>query len=534
MILDNFFEPRKKSIVEATMSPGSPALAAPKAPRAPAAPSLEEQDQPLDMGVVNQIYRNNKDVIGDNPNVIEPKTIIDLPDGTPYEVQPGDTLSKIARKMPAIKAATAASNKVVAEPSFMDKLKQAASGLAAGQFPSQAIPAAFPSLKKPMAVPVPAPAATTSGTIVYPDWSQTKYANLGPLVKGSDGIWRTQDGKMSAADPEIIAMADKLATSNAAPVVKKPPEKVAPADSLNPDEQIVVKSKVKRPKTPYVPTPRPTGKEPPPTATPTGIPAAAEKTGRVVSKVEKSAKQGIDWIGDKIADRAETRGSKSPYTQKNILGSSAYGRYQFMPDTFAGLVKLAKPGDPLYGKTFKDYKKDPKLQDETMKAGDVYYTDVLSRNKIPATDGNKYLSHFAGAENAVGILNLPTKTPLKDLYRDVKLKNGETIPNSFFTKNKFPEDMTAGDLRKWANAKMAEPPPEKKKQKTKESTVSETVHTVKVMLETATTRDDVRRIKDYIDRQYTRHGLSDSVSFAQRNHLVERVIEITAKRRITT
>ena len=155
---------------------------------------------------------------------------------------------------------------------------------------------------------------------------------------------------------------------------------------------------------------------------------------------------------------------------------------------------------------------------------------MLSRNKIPTTDGNKYLAHFAGAENAVGILNLPTKTPLKDLYRDVKLKNGKTKTNSFFTKNNFPEDMTAGDLRKWATAKMAEPPPEKKKQKTKESTVAETVQTVKVMLETATTRDDVRRIKDYIDRQYTRHGLTDSVSFAQRNHLVEQVIKITGQR----
>ena len=88
--------------------------------------------------------------------------------------------------------------------------------------------------------------------------------------------------------------------------------------------------------------------------------------------------------------------------------------------------------------------------------------------------------------------------------------------------------MTVGDLRKWADAKIA--PPAKKK--TKESAVSETIQTVKVMLETATTRDDVRHIKDYIDRQYTRHGLSDSVSFAQRNHLVERVIEITGKRRL--
>jgi len=512
----------------------------------PGAGTLEEQDQPLDMDLVKQIYRNNKDVIGDNPNVIEPKTMIDLPDGTPYEVQPGDTLSKIARKMPAIKSAAAASNAAVTpEPSFMDKLKQAASGLAAGEFPSQAITTAFPSLKKP--APIPAPAAATSGTVVQPDWSQTKYNNLGPLVKGSDGVWRTQDGKTSAADPEIIAMAELLARSKTAPAVKAAPEKVAPVDSLNPGEKIVVKSKVKpglpprtpspqpfmpaganpeRPKPPYVPTPRPTGKEPPPTATPTGIPAAAEKTGRIVSKVEKSAEKAIDWIGDKIADRAETRGSKSPYTQPNIMGSSAYGRYQFMPRTFAGLVALAKPGDPLYGKTWKDFKKDPKLQDETMRVADVYYTDVLSRNKIPTTDGNKYLAHFVGAENAVGVLNLPTKTPLKDLYRDVKLKNGETKTNSFFTKNNFPEDMTVGDLRKWADSKIA--PPAKKK--TKESTVAETVHTVKVMLETATTRDDVRRIKDYIDRQYTRHGLTDSVSFAQRNHLVEQVIKITGQR----
>jgi len=483
------------AVNEAPRAPGSPALAAPKAPRAPAAPALEEDDQPVDMDLVKQIYRNNKDIIGPNMNLIEPKTMIDLPDGTPYEIQPGDTLSKIARKIPTLKAPVLPIDPQAAAPTWMDKLKKAGAGLMAGELPSRAIPNAFPSLKK-----------------------------RAPAVN---------------AAPVAVPV----------PIVKAPPEMVAPADSMDPGEEIVVKSKVKphlpprtpspqpfmpaganpeRPKPPYVPTPRPTGKEPPPTATPTGIPAAAEKTGRIVDKVEKSAEKAVDWIGDKIATRAETPGSKSPYTQKNIMGSSAYGRYQFMPDTFKGLVALAKPGDPLYGKTFKDYKKDPKVQDATMKAGDAYYTDVLSRNKIPATDGNKYLSHFAGAENAVGILNLPAKTPLKTLYPDQKLEHGESVPHDFFIKNKFPADMTAGDLRKWADTKMADPPPAKKK--TKESAVSETIQTVKVMLETATTRDDVRRIKDYIDRQYTRHGLTDSVSFAQRNHLVERVIEITGKR----
>jgi LysM repeat protein len=532
----------------------------------PGAGTLEEQDQPLDKELVNQIYRNNKDVIGANPDLIEPKTMIDLPDGTPYEVQPGDTLSKIARKMPAIKAAAAASNAAVTpEPSFMDKLKQAASGLAAGQFPSQAIPAAFPSLKKPAPAAVPAPSAALPGPVANQRVAAELPGRLPPEIRASlakrffslrpglsdeqiDDLERTgqlpplasghvfpdprNDARFTPRESEAIR---KLATSKAAPTVKAAPEKVSPADSLDPGEQFVAAKKlsskptVARPAFPHTPTPK------------TGIAAAMDKAGRAAEKVasdavrlekgaEKAVKQGIEWIGDKIATRAETPGSKSPYTQKNILGSSAYGRYQFMPDTFKGLVALANPGDPLYGKTWKDFKKDPKVQDETMKVADNYYTDVLSRNKIPTTDGNKYLSHFVGAENAVGVLNLPTKTPLKDLYRDVKLKNGETIPNSFFTKNNFSTDMTVGDLRKWADAKIA--PPAKKK--TKESTVAETVHTVKVMLETATTRDDVRQIKDYIDRQYTRHGLTDSVSFAQRNHLVERVIEITVKRRILT
>jgi len=482
----------------------------------PAAPALDEDDEPVDMDLVRQIYKNNQDVIGPNPNLIYPKTVIDLPDGTPYEIRPGDTLSKIAKNIPAIKADAAVSNAFVAtEPTWMDKLKKAGTGLLAGELPSQAIGSAFPSLKKrtPIAAPV-----------------------------------------------------DKIA---AGPVVKAPPEMVAPADSMDPGEEIVVKSKVKpqlpprtpspepfmppvaqpafphvpspqpfmpaganpeRPKRPYVPTPRPTGKEPEPTDHPTGIAAAADKTSRVINKVEKGAEE---WFGNKVATRAETPGSADPYHQPNIAGSGAYGKYQFMEPTFNGLVKLANPGDPLYGKTFKDFKNDPTLQDATMKTADKYYTDVLSRSKVPTTDGNKYLAHFVGAENAVNMINnTSAKTPLKDLYHDRELKNGETVPNDFFTRNKFPTDMTVGDLRKWAQHVISRNPEEKKK--TKESAVYETVQTVKVMLETATTRDDVRRIKDYIDRQYTRHGLTDPVSFAQRNHLVERVIEITAKRLLQT
>jgi hypothetical protein len=337
---------------------------------------------------------------------------------------------------------------------------------------------------------------------------------------------------MTAVDPVVIAMAEKLPPVQKAQPAKASPEMVPAADSLDPGEEIIPTGK---PKPPVV-LPKRVGT---PTPKITGIAAAADKAKDVVTKTvqgaeklekgaEKAVKKGAEWFGD-LVSRAETPGSKDPYSQANNRGSSAYGRYQFMPATFDGLVKLAKPGDPLYGKTFKDFQDDPAVQDATMRAADLYYTNVLARNKLPATVGNKYLAHFVGAENAVGMLNnMPETTPLTDLYPDQKSKDGTTVPNKFFTQNNFKKDMTVGDLRDWANTVIVRKP----KKIAKESAVAKTIQTVKIMLETASTTDDIRHIRNYIDRQYIRHGMLDEVSFAQRSHLVERVIEITNQRRL--
>jgi LysM repeat protein len=532
------------AVNETPMSPRSPALAAPKAPRAPAAPTLEEEDQSVDPDLVNQIYQNNLDVIGSNRNLIKPGQVLSLPDGSSYPVQRGDSLSKIAKKIqtPTVPTVAAPVSPVAIVP------PAAPPSIAQSNPTGSSVFDVFPDiggkiydLTHPSAIPNgPAVAGHPVGTVVRPDWSQTKYRDLGPLTKNSDGVWRAQNGA-SAVDPAVIAMAEKLspvqkAKAAAVQPAKSSPEMVPAADSMAPGEEIIPTSKPKPPvvlpKRVVTPTPKITG-----------IAAAADKAKDVVTKTvqgaeklekdaEKAIKKGAEWIGDKFANRAETKGSKDPYSQANNLGSSAYGRYQFMPSTFNGLVKLVGPSDKLYGKTWEDYKNDPALQDETMRVADKYYTNVLFRNKVPLTDGNKYLAHFAGAENAVDMINMPKTTSLKDVYPDRELKDGTTVPHKFFRQNKFPTDMTVGDLRKWADNKMAEPPEKKAKQTTKESAVAKTIQIVKVMLETASTTDDIRHIRNYIDRQYIRHGMLDEVAFAQRSHLIERVIEITNQRRL--
>ena len=476
---------------ETPRAPGSPALAAPKAPRAPAAPRLEEQDQPIDKELVKQIYRNNRDVIGPNPNLIQPKTMIDLPDGTPYEIQPGDTLSKIARKIPAIQADAAVSNAfVAAEPSFMDKLKQAASGIAAGQFPSQAIPDAFPSLKKP---------ATTGAAPV-----------AAPAVK---------------ATPEPVVVPRSI--------VKAPPEMVAPADSLDPGEEIVTKSKVKphlpprtpspqpfmpaganpeRPKEPHVPTPK----------EPTGIAAAADKLSRLEKGAETKIGQAYNWLANLVKGRESGNdydigyhyppgsGSVGPDKRK----SSAYGAYGMTQAYIDNARKL----DPTLDKPIDKWTSAD--QDRAFQLGTASNVKRMSALGVDLTKHPEApsIAHALGPDGAAEYFKTGK------LSQEAIDQNGGEKKLRAIIAQRTKDARDAIELQK----------KQQEKQKTKESAVSETIQTVKVMLETATTRDDVRRIKDYIDRQYTRHGLTDSVSFAQRNHLVERVIEITTKRLLQT
>jgi LysM repeat protein len=163
-----------------------------------------------------------------------------------------------------------------------------------------------------------------------------------------------------------------------------------------------------------------------------------------------------DLVTQKIAGR-ESGGS---YTAINPL-SGATGKYQFMPSTFAGLVKQARPGDPLYGKTWDDYKNDPATQEATMATANKYYDRVLGQNKIEVTPGRKYLAHFVGAERAANMIKADPDTDLKKYYPDkLDTKTGTMRPHPFWTQNPNMDKegiRTVGDLQRWTDNKMAAP-----------------------------------------------------------------------------
>lgn len=87
--------------------------------------------------------------------------------------------------------------------------------------------------------------------------------------------------------------------------------------------------------------------------------------------------------------------------------SGATGTYQMMPDTFKGLVAKAKPGDPLYGASWYDHKRNPELQQAAFDALSAENERALIKAGVEPTDTNKYVAHFLGAPKAAKVLQDP-------------------------------------------------------------------------------------------------------------------------------
>jgi LysM repeat protein len=230
---DTGLTPDQVAAQQAAMK-SQPAAAAPAA-SAPAAsaPAAATPAATPKSGSWQDIYAANRDVIGNNPNLIKPGQQLKMPDGSTYTVKPGDSLSKIARGTTGGAAAPAkptAAEPAAAEPTAAE--------------PAAAEPtAAEPTAAEPAAEPGGAGLRTSAGRSLK-DINQD-------IAKGAENQSQRQQ-QQAAADADAVAaqqnaeldQLDQLKKNAgiqqqaaANPWTGKDPAKAAAWSKLSPEDQ---------------------------------------------------------------------------------------------------------------------------------------------------------------------------------------------------------------------------------------------------------------------------------------------------------
>ena len=158
--------------------------------------------------------------------------------------------------------------------------------------------------------------------------------------------------------------------------------------------------------------------------------------------------------------KAESQGAISGLAEKiiqvesgnrnigNIGGtSSAFGLPQFTKGTFEGLVAKAGTSNPLYGKTWEDYKKDTNLQREALNQLIDENRQALAKRGLSTSDAAIYLAHFLGAGGASRVLSLPDSADIRQAVGEDQIAANQSV---------FAKVATVGDLKKWADQKMGQ------------------------------------------------------------------------------
>ena len=182
-----------------------------------------------------------------------------------------------------------------------------------------------------------------------------------------------------------------------------------------------------------------------PTATGAGaVPSATTGGGAAVGNpnlTRQADRARQSSLADKII-HAESRGRNIG----NIGGtSSAFGIAQFTQPTFEGLASKAGPTNPLYGKTFEDYKVDTTLQREALRQLMDQNRQFLAKKGLPTSDPAIYLAHFLGASGASRLLSMPEDAPIASAVSEAALSANPNV---------FKHIETVGDLKGWASEKM--------------------------------------------------------------------------------
>ncbi len=200
-------------------------------------------------------------------------------------------------------------------------------------------------------------------------------------------------------------------------------------------------------------TPAPAAKAAPATGTTAAPPApgsreaAIEQMRRQTAPLSKSsnATSALGGTGTQPSLLDKIIHVESGGRNIGTTGSSAFGIAQFTKGTFEDLAKKAQPGNPLYGKTWEDYKSDVGLQREALAQLTESNKQILANKGLPTTDSAAYLAHFLGAGGASKILSMPDSTPISNAVSADAIKSNPSVFNNV---------ATVGDLKTWADKKM--------------------------------------------------------------------------------
>lgn len=161
------------------------------------------------------------------------------------------------------------------------------------------------------------------------------------------------------------------------------------------------------------------------------IPLVREHRGRQAGRL--AAMSGVSDTYLSAIRAAESGGDDAAENP----ASTATGRYQFIKDTWAGLMKR----HPELGLTA-DGRLDAEQQERAIRAFTRENADVLQRNGFAPTNGNLYAAHFLGAGGAVRVLGADDGALMSSL-----------VSEQVLDANPFLTEMTVADFRAWSSRK---------------------------------------------------------------------------------
>jgi hypothetical protein len=136
--------------------------------------------------------------------------------------------------------------------------------------------------------------------------------------------------------------------------------------------------------------------------------------------------------------------------------SSATGAAQFLDDTWREAVRRHRR-DLIQGRSDKEVlelRRDAELAREIVTRLVEEYAAMLSKRGLPVTPGSLYLTYFAGPAGGVALLSGAESADAASLMASADV-TGRTTREKLVTANPFLKVLTVGDLKTWADRKMA-------------------------------------------------------------------------------